>query len=362
MSQPDPASPQSETVGIPAKFAALGLTYDDVLLLPGPTDVIPSQVDTSTMLSRNIALRLPLVSAAMDTVTEARLAIAMARQGGIGILHRNLSIEEQAQQVDLVKRSEAGMVTHPVTTTPQATLAQVDAAVRPVPDLRPAGGRRRRPAGRHHHQPRPALRDRPVPAGGRGDDADAAGHRPGRRAQGRRARPAGQEQDREAAAGRCRRPAAGADHGQGLHQERAVPAGHQGPVRTVAGGCGDRLLRRRLEAGDGAGRGRGGRAGGGHRQRPCRRGDRDDPAVEGRTGRRAGRRGRRQRGHPGRRAGAGRCRRRRGEGRGRPRLDLHHPGGGRCRGAAGDRDLRGVAGLPAGRRAGDRRRRPAVLR
>ncbi|HJQ03171.1 MAG TPA: IMP dehydrogenase [Jatrophihabitans sp.] len=119
-------SPQSESAGIPDKFAALGLTYDDVLLLPGPTDVIPSQVDTSTMLSRNIALRLPLVSAAMDTVTESRLAIAMARQGGIGILHRNLSIEEQAQQVDLVKRSEAGMVTHPVTTTGEATLAQVD--------------------------------------------------------------------------------------------------------------------------------------------------------------------------------------------------------------------------------------------
>ena len=126
MSQPDPISPQSESAGIPDKFAALGLTYDDVLLLPGPTDVIPSQVDTSTMLSRNIALRLPLVSAAMDTVTESRLAIAMARQGGIGILHRNLSIEEQAQQVDLVKRSEAGMVTHPVTTTGEATLAQVD--------------------------------------------------------------------------------------------------------------------------------------------------------------------------------------------------------------------------------------------
>ena len=113
--------------GVPAKFATLGLTFDDVLLLPGATDVIPSEVDTSARLSRNITLQLPLVSAAMDTVTEARLAIAMARQGGIGILHRNLSIEEQAQQADLVKRSEAGMVTHPVTTSPTATLAEVDA-------------------------------------------------------------------------------------------------------------------------------------------------------------------------------------------------------------------------------------------
>jgi IMP dehydrogenase len=111
---------------VPDKFRALGLTFDDVLLLPGATDVIPSAADTTSFLSRNIQLRVPLVSAAMDTVTEARLAIAMARQGGIGILHRNLSIEDQAQQVDLVKRSEAGMVTHPVTTTPDATLAQVD--------------------------------------------------------------------------------------------------------------------------------------------------------------------------------------------------------------------------------------------
>jgi IMP dehydrogenase len=119
--------PSIDAAGIPAPFATLGLTFDDVLLLPGPTDVIPSEVDTTSRLSRNISLRLPLVSAAMDTVTESRLAIAMARAGGIGILHRNLSIEEQAQQVDLVKRSEAGMVTHPVTTTPEATLAEVDA-------------------------------------------------------------------------------------------------------------------------------------------------------------------------------------------------------------------------------------------
>jgi IMP dehydrogenase len=111
---------------VPAPFAALGLTFDDVLLLPGETDVIPSEADTTARLSRNITVRLPLVSAAMDTVTESRMAIAMARQGGLGILHRNLSIEEQAAQVDLVKRSEAGMVTHPVTTGPDASLAEVD--------------------------------------------------------------------------------------------------------------------------------------------------------------------------------------------------------------------------------------------
>jgi IMP dehydrogenase len=117
----------SEDGGIPAKFAPLGLTFDDVLLLPAASDVVPGEVDTSSRLSRSVTLRIPLVSSAMDTVTEARMAIAMARQGGIGVLHRNLSAPEQAQQVDLVKRSEAGMVTRPVTIGPDATLGEVDA-------------------------------------------------------------------------------------------------------------------------------------------------------------------------------------------------------------------------------------------
>jgi IMP dehydrogenase len=107
-------------------FARIGLTYDDVLLLPGETDVIPSEVDTTSRLTREISVRVPLLSAAMDTVTESRMAIAMARQGGIGILHRNLSIEDQAHQVDLVKRSESGMITDPVTVGPDATLAELD--------------------------------------------------------------------------------------------------------------------------------------------------------------------------------------------------------------------------------------------
>jgi len=103
-----------------------GLTYDDVLLLPGETDVIPSEVDTTARLTRTISMAIPLVSAAMDTVTEARMAIAMARQGGIGVLHRNLSIQDQARQVDLVKRSESGMITDPVTVGPDATIAELD--------------------------------------------------------------------------------------------------------------------------------------------------------------------------------------------------------------------------------------------
>ena len=112
---------------MPEKFAYLGLTFDDVLLLPAESDVVPSEVDTTTRLTRSLALRIPLVSSAMDTVTEARMAIAMARQGGVGIVHRNLSIEDQATQVDLVKRSEAGMVSRPITCTPETTLGEVDA-------------------------------------------------------------------------------------------------------------------------------------------------------------------------------------------------------------------------------------------
>jgi IMP dehydrogenase len=128
MLDPATGSP-SELVepSLPPKFAMLGLTFDDVLLLPAESDVLPSRVDTSSRLSRNITLRIPLVSAAMDTVTEARMAIAMARQGGIGILQRNLSIEEQTRQAETVKRSEAGMVTDPVTCSPEDTLAEVDA-------------------------------------------------------------------------------------------------------------------------------------------------------------------------------------------------------------------------------------------
>jgi len=108
-------------------FGFTGLTYDDVLLLPGESDVIPSEVSTKTRLTRGIEIEVPLLSAAMDTVTEARMAIALARLGGIGVLHRNLSIEDQAQQVVTVKRSESGMITDPVTVGPDATLAELDA-------------------------------------------------------------------------------------------------------------------------------------------------------------------------------------------------------------------------------------------
>ena len=117
----------SDGPSLPEPFAYLGLTFDDVLLLPAESDVVPSEVDTSSRLTRNISVRVPLLSSAMDTVTEGRMAIAMARQGGVGILHRNLSIEDQAAQVDMVKRSEAGMVSNPITCGPDDSLADVDA-------------------------------------------------------------------------------------------------------------------------------------------------------------------------------------------------------------------------------------------
>ncbi|WP_342319068.1 IMP dehydrogenase [Corynebacterium mayonis] len=110
----------------PNKIALRGLTFDDVLLLPAESHIVPGEVDTSSQFTRNIRLSMPIASAAMDTVTESRMAIAMARQGGIGVLHRNLSALDQAEQVDLVKRSESGMISNPVTASPDMTIADVD--------------------------------------------------------------------------------------------------------------------------------------------------------------------------------------------------------------------------------------------
>ncbi len=122
----DPYHWVMEQTGIPDKFAALGLTYDDVLLLPGMSDLNPSEIDTTSRLTRGINLKVPLISAAMDTVTESRMAIAMAREGGLGVLHRNLSLDDQAYQVDLVKRTQTGIISNPVTIGPDATLEDLD--------------------------------------------------------------------------------------------------------------------------------------------------------------------------------------------------------------------------------------------
>jgi IMP dehydrogenase len=108
---------------LPAKFAKEGLTFDDVLLVPAESSVLPNAVSTATRLTRTVVLEVPVVSAAMDTVTEARMAIALAREGGLGILHRNLSIDAQVAEVDKVKRSEAGMIVEPVTLAPDALVS-----------------------------------------------------------------------------------------------------------------------------------------------------------------------------------------------------------------------------------------------
>jgi IMP dehydrogenase len=106
-----------------AKFGPVALTFDDVVLVPGASEVLPRDVDTSTRFTRDLRLQIPLVSAAMDTVTEARMAIALAREGGIGVIHRNLPIERQAAEVDKVKRSEFGVITDPFALTPEHTIA-----------------------------------------------------------------------------------------------------------------------------------------------------------------------------------------------------------------------------------------------
>ncbi|HPI05184.1 MAG TPA: IMP dehydrogenase, partial [Saprospiraceae bacterium] len=107
-----------------SKFLGESLTYDDVLLVPAYSEVLPREVDISTQLTRKIRLNVPVVSAAMDTVTDKNLAIAIARQGGIGMIHKNMSIADQADQVRAVKRSEAGMIIDPVTLHPEAMIAE----------------------------------------------------------------------------------------------------------------------------------------------------------------------------------------------------------------------------------------------
>ena len=125
-----PSHPDHEPLAsFEEKFGREGLTFDDVLLVPAASEVLPAEASTATNFTRQVELSIPLVSAAMDTVTEARLAIAMARQGGIGVIHRNLSIEDQAAEVDRVKRSESGMISEPVTVSPSATIAEAMAVM-----------------------------------------------------------------------------------------------------------------------------------------------------------------------------------------------------------------------------------------
>ncbi|MBQ6842455.1 MAG: IMP dehydrogenase, partial [Firmicutes bacterium] len=106
-----------------------GLTFDDVLLIPAASEILPREVDLTTQLTKNIRLIVPLLSAGMDTVTTAEMAIAMAREGGIGVIHKNMSIEDQAAEVDRVKRSENGVITDPISLSPDHTVAEANAVM-----------------------------------------------------------------------------------------------------------------------------------------------------------------------------------------------------------------------------------------
>ena len=108
------------------KFGMRGLTFDDVLLIPAASDILPNQVELKTQLTRDITLNIPMISSGMDTVTESRMAIAMAREGGLGVIHKNMSISEQAEEVDKVKRSENGVIIDPFYLTPSHTIAEAD--------------------------------------------------------------------------------------------------------------------------------------------------------------------------------------------------------------------------------------------
>ena len=109
------------------KLVKEGLTFDDVLLIPARSEVLPRDVTTRTRLTKNISLNIPIISAGMDTVTEARMAIAMARQGGIGVIHKNMSIKRQAEEVDRVKRSESGVIVDPFFLSPDNLLSDAEA-------------------------------------------------------------------------------------------------------------------------------------------------------------------------------------------------------------------------------------------
>jgi hypothetical protein len=175
-----PDDPHGSEAAMAPRFARLGLTFDDVLLLPAESSVLPHETDTSTWFTPDIRLAIPIASAAMDTVTESRLAIALARMGGIGVIHRNLPAEDQAAEVDRVKRSESGMITDPVTLRPHQPVAAALELMERFPHLGRADHRRREPLGWHPHQPGPSLRDRSEPPDQRGDDLDWAPHGAGR--------------------------------------------------------------------------------------------------------------------------------------------------------------------------------------
>ena len=161
------------------RIAYQGITFDDVLLEPGYSDLLPHQVDTRSQLTARIGLNIPILSSPMDTVTEAELAIALAQEGGLGVIHKNMSIEEQTREVDKVKRSENGIIVDPITLPPDATVGEARQDHERAQHLGRADHRRRLSAG-HPHPPRPPLPRVQRPPDRGGHDQGQPGHRAGR--------------------------------------------------------------------------------------------------------------------------------------------------------------------------------------
>ena len=300
------------------------LTFDDVLLVPAFSQVLPKDTSLATRFSRNIALNLPLVSAAMDTVTEARLAIAIAQEGGIGIVHKNLTSPKPGR-----RRWPRSSATNPACCATRSS-SRPDTTVRQVMQLSEELGISGFPVvdggkvvgivtGRDLR-----FETRYDAAGARDHDAARAPDHRARRHHARRSQGAAEQaQARAPAGGQRRLRAQGPDHRQGHHQAdqrsptpRAMPPGQLRVGAAVGRGRGHRGARR------GAGQGRRRRDRGGHRARPQQ--GRDRARALGQEELPAGRRDRRQHRHRRGGAGAGRGRRRRGQGRHRPGLDLHH--------------------------------------
>ena len=350
----------SDRVRWDEKVGPAALTFDDVLLVPGYSAVHPREVDVRSRFSRRIALNVPLVSAAMDTVTEAGLAIAMAREGGIGVIHKNLSIAEQAAEVDRVKRSESGMIVDPVTLPPDAPAGRGARADGALPHLGRADHRGR--AGWSASSPTATCASR------RGLDRPVAEvmtrERPGHRAGGHHAR-GGRARSCTGTASRSCRSWTTTGGCAGLITVKDIQKRIRHPHA-----CKDALGRLRVAAAVGVG--------GDALERAAElvRAGVDALVVDtahghsrgvlegrGRAARALHRRGpgRRQRRHRRGRAGGRGLGRRRGQGGHGARLDLHHARGDRRRRAADHRRARGGARARGRRRAGHRRRRHQVL-
>ena len=211
------------------------LTFDDVLLVPAHSDFLPRDADLSTQLTRSIRLNLPILSAAMDTVTEARLAITIAQEGGLGIVHKNMSIEAQAREVQRVKKFESGVIHEPITISPDKTIREVLELTRAknISGVPVVVGSKAVGIVTHRDLRFETKLDAPVSTVM--TPQERLDHRARERAEGRGARAAAQAPHREGAGRRPELQPEGHDHGQGLPESHRVPARREGRARCAAG-------------------------------------------------------------------------------------------------------------------------------